>query len=422
VLPRIFIKAIRVVRTPLVREAPFQPQVLATGSPLVEGLAGAPVLGGLVLTRARTEPTVINALATPKGEPVLAHWQVGLGQVAAFTSDARADEWASRWVDWPGYSQFWTRMARTLSRPTTAGPYELRMLRRDDAFVLRLEAIDEQGRPIDYLRVPASLFDDEGRSREVRLGQVGPGVYEAVVEGAAGGQVVAVVRPSLGDEQLPPVVGGMAIAEGEEFRRLRSNEALLRDIAATTGGRVLDLARPGEANLFDRANVPARITSVPIFLPLMLLTLALFVLDVATRRVAWDRFVSKEFGADFRRAAAEATRSRADEARRALAGLRAGKPEREEPPARSPALGEAAAADLIAQARERRAREEHERLRKLREDAIGQSARAPREPTPPPAAHQEPRAAPPPAEEGAAGLLAAKRRARERFERGEEDT
>lgn len=415
VLPRIFIKAIRVVRTPLVRESPFVPRVLPTGSPLVEGLDDPPVLGGLVLTRARTEPTIVNAMVTPKGEPVLAHWQVGLGQVAAFTSDARADQWAQRWADWPGYRLFWTRLARTLSRPTSAGPYELRMLPRDDGLVLRLEAVDERGAPIDYLRVPASVYDEEGRSREVQLSQVAPGVYEARVRQLESGQIVAVVRPRLGARQLPPVVGGMTIARGEEYRTLRSNEPLLRDLAEATGGRVLDLADPRGADLFDRAGVPPRITSVPVFLPLMLLTLGLFVLDVATRRIAWDRFVSKEFGADLRRAAAEATRSRGEQAGRAIAGLKAGRPRPEEPAASARTFGEESAADLVAQARERRAREEAERLRRLREEMMSVGAAGSRKPAP---VEEEPREpAPAGEEEGAGGLLAAKRRARERFER-----
>lgn len=414
VLPRIFIKAIRVVRTPLVREIPFVPRVLATGSPLVEGLSDPPPLGGLVLTRARAEPTVVNAMVSPKGEPVLAHWQVGLGQVAAFTSDARADEWASRWVDTTLYQEFWTRLVRTLSRPTTAGPYELRMLPRDDGLVLRLEAIDERGAPIDYLRVPATLYGDSGEATEIRLGQVAPGVYEARVDGVDGGQVVAVVRPSLGQERLPPVVGGMTLAGGEEFRSLRSNEPLLAEIAETTGGRVLDLAAPEAADLFDRSGIPPRITSVPIFLPLMLATLALFVLDVATRRVAWDRFVSREFGVDLRRVAAEATRGRGEQAERALQGLRGGRAERERPGPQAPSLGEESAVDLIAQARERRAREEADRLRKLREEML-ERREVPKAEQRPPAPIEQKGAEP--AEDGATGLLAAKRRARERFER-----
>lgn len=441
VLPRIFIKAIRVVRTPMVREAPFVPVVLPTGSTLVEGLTAGgaiPPLGGLVLTQARDDPTISTAMVTSKGEPVLAHWQVGLGQVAAFTSDARGDAWASRWARWSGYGEFWTRLARTLARPTTAGPYELRLERDGETLVLRLEAADERGEPIDYLSVPASVYTEDGVGREIRLAQVAPGVYEARVSAVEPGQVVAVVRPRLGDEALPPVVGGTTIASGAEFRSLRSNDTLLRELAETTGGRVLDLAFPERAGLFERGSVPPRVTSTPIFLPLMVLTLGLFLLDVATRRVAWDRFVSREFGVNLRQAAAEATRERGEQAGRTLAGLRARGVSGAEasapgtgtgggasagsgaghsgPRGGTPApLGDAAAQRLILEARERRERDETERLRKIREAMLGAGAgNAGRRDAPPQQADAPPRDDP--QETGTGGLLAAKRRARERLE------
>ncbi len=422
VLPRIFLKAIRIVRTPLVREAPFVPRVLATGSPMVEGLEGMPSLGGLVLTQARVEPTITTAMVTAEGEPVLAHWQVGLGQVAAFTSDARGDAWATMWTKWPGYAEFWTGLARTLSRPTSPGPYELRMTTEGDGLVLRLEAADDDGEPIDYLSVPATVYDESGTGREVRLAQVAPGLYEKRVDAVDPGQVVVVVRPKLGQQALPPVVGGMTIASGTEFRRLRSSEGLLREIAGATGGRVLDLEQPESAAIFDRGDVPPRLTSIPIFVPLMLLTLGLFVLDVATRRVAWDRFVSREFGADLRRSAAEATRDRGEQAGRALAGLKAHTAEAEGEPqgVRSGRFGEHSAETVIAQARERRAREESERLRKLREEMLRGSS-ASEALSSPPADETKPAKTADDQETGTGGLLAARRRARERAQ-GHEET
>lgn len=427
VLPRIFIRAIRMVRTPMVREAPFVPRVLPTGSPLVEGLQGVPLLGGLSLTRPRTDPTVTTSMVTGQGEPVLASWQVGLGQVAAFTSDARADNWASAWVAWPGYREFWTRAARTLARPTAAGPYELRLRREGEDLLVRLEAADDAGQPIDYLTVPATIYGEGGEPRDIALAQVASGVYEARIENPAPGQLVAVVRPRLGQEALPPAVGGTTIPAGAEFRRLRSDEALLARIAAATGGRVLGGGPPEDWGLFDRSDLPPRVTATPIFLPLMLLTLFLFWLDVATRRVAWDRFVSREFGVDLAKAAAEATRERGEQAGRALAGLKAGRrgndrqAEAPVPTAGASAPFDDQAADrVVAAARERRAREEAERLRKLREEMLGSGGKqAPPEPPPTPAQPREQK----PADEdvGPGGLLAAKRRARERFEQDREE-
>ncbi len=435
-LPRIFVRAIRVVRTPLVRESPFVPRVLSTGSPLVEGLDASgrvPALGGLSLTRARTDPTITTAMVTNQGEPVLAHWQVGLGQVAVFTSDARGDNWASLWASWPGYGEFWTGLVRNLSRPTAAGPYELQMVREGDGLVLRLDAAEENGEPVNYLSVSATVYDDRGDAREVTLAQVAPGIYETRLDRPEPGQVVAVVRPRLGQEALPPVVGGTTIPAGAEFRRLRSDGALLERLADITGGRMLDLAQPTAWGVFDRAGVPPRVTMTPVFVPLMLLALGLFVLDVATRRVAWDRFVSREFGVDLRKAAAEATRERGEEAGRALSGLKAGRDSasdvgtgRGTPGPEQGGLGEQSAARVIAEARQRRAREEAERLRKLREEMLGTSGAkgtgSNRGRTPEAPGEKEHDLPQKQGDSSTGGLLAAKRRAQERFEQPDDET
>src|SRR5690606_19354490 len=118
-LPRFFLKAVKIVRTPLLRNEPFNPVLLPAPSPLTAGLGNPPALGGLVLTQRRPEPTITYAMQTPAGEPLLAHWTVELGQVAAFTSDANPAGWARDWIDWPGYRQMWTQAARTLARPST---------------------------------------------------------------------------------------------------------------------------------------------------------------------------------------------------------------------------------------------------------------------------------------------------------------
>ena len=71
VLPQIFLKAVRVVRQPMIREDTFAP-VMLPGSELTAGLGSPPELAGLVLTQARDEPTITYAMLHPAGEPLLA--------------------------------------------------------------------------------------------------------------------------------------------------------------------------------------------------------------------------------------------------------------------------------------------------------------------------------------------------------------
>lgn len=398
-LPRVFLKIVRVVRSPLVREVPFDPVIPPTGSPLLIGIDSPPALGGLTLTQTRDEPNVVNAMLTPDGEPVLAHWTAELGQVAAFTSDAH--RWARAWLDWPGYRTFWSQTVRTLSRAAAGRLLQADTRASAGQLLLRLDAADDAGKPLDQLDVPATVYSPSGAKREIRLSQTGPGLYEAAIPADEPGSYISVIKPRSIDRRLNPVITGASISSGAEYQRLESNTALLEQIARETGGRILDLSQPQDAAIFDRAGVtPSRALS-PLWRALLIWTLIVLLLDIGTRRIAWDRWISRELGADVRRAAEDAVRERGAEAQRTLAGLR-GRRTTPEPAAASLSLGDDDAKRLAKAAADRR------RAQQLAElNAASQ---------PPPAAPSDASSPAPTEPEDESGLRAAKRRARERFE------
>lgn len=439
-LPRVFVRAVRVVRKPMIREQPFTP-VLAQPSPMTDGLGQPPPLGGLVLTQRRDEPTITTAMTTPLGEPVLAHWPVELGRVVAFTSDAHGN-WSRAWLAWPGYRRLWTNILRLAARAEGQSQYELFTEIRDGQMRVRLEAFDGRGGTLDLLDVPASIYAPAGERLETRLTQVGPGAYEATVPAADSGSYIAIIKPSLGGTRLSPVVGGATAPIGPEYRALSSNVSLLADIAERTGGRVLDLQDPGAIDLFDRTGVEPRRALVPAWRPLLFITLIVLLLDIATRRIAWDRLLSAEYGARSRAEARE-ERARAKGVARSMQGLRAasGKLRGQSTPAAPISEAEAAAI----------ARKEAERQRAARLDAVRTARARTREQAKPDAGRPQPPPAPgaaspappvgtkperrekkpephktkptgaelptPPGEaKEESGLLAAKRRARQRFE------
>jgi Ca-activated chloride channel homolog len=426
-LPRFFLRAVRVIRQPMIREGRFEPAILPTPSPLTAGLSEAPPLFGLVLTQPRPEPTIIYAIAATETEPLLAHWAVGLGQVAAWTSDA--SDWARDWLDHPAYSQLWMQVARTIARPAMGGNSELTTEVAGDQLRIRLDAADDSGRPLDLLTVPATIYPPGGgEPLRLTLSQTGPGTYEAQAPALESGTYVVTAQPRQGSQSLPPVFGGASRAAGVEFRRLEASPALLERIAALTGGRTLALSAATASNLFDRRGIVPTEARSPLWRPLLLWTLLVLLLDVATRRVAWDRFVSREFGVELRKSAAEAIRDRSEQASRTIEGLRGGIRRPETPPAM--ALSDEDA-QRIAEAEAQRRRENRlaamAALRKAQADDRRAAAIDPIRPpsrSAPPATTGEPsregdRVAP--VEPGTEGLLAAKRRARERLDQDPQD-
>ncbi len=411
-LPRIFIKAIRVVNRPLIRLSPFEPVLRPTGSPLTAGVpANWPTLRGLVLTQPREEPTITYAAVTPSGEPLLAHWNVGLGQVAAFTSDAH--NWARDWIGWSGYRQLWAQIARSIARPTAGRGQEMITEVVGDELRIRLQATTEDGQPLDLLSVPGLVYPPGGSEpRRVRLSQTGPGVYEGSAPAEGSGSYVVVLTPKRGATSLPPVVGGASRQVGEEFRRLRSNVGLLQRIAEITGGRVLSFEDAEEANLFDRSRLEPRQAATPLWRTLLVWAIVVFLLDVGTRRVAWDRLLTREIAADVRTHAAEALARRGEAAAATVGRLRGTRARGSDPRAeRTPLHASQAARPEPPRPAKREEATEQDQRASVRRALRATQGRAP--------GPQEAEQAPEPTERdgGSSSLLAAKKRARERLEK-----
>lgn len=415
-LPRIFLRAVRIVRSPLIRETPFTPVPISPGSPVLEGLGTLPPLGGLVLTQPRAEPTVVSVLVAPSragtiggGEPVLSYWSAGLGRVAAFTSDAH--RWAAGWVASSEgvYAGFWTQLVRTVARPPTSRTQILTLDAAGDRITARLEATSDDGRPLDLLDVPASIYSPSGRRLDLRLQQIGPGQYEAASPAGAAsdpGVYVVTLAPRQGTRALAPVIGGVSRPTGPEFRRLTSDRAALERIAAASGGRVLSLSDPSAADLFSRVGVEPAQSRTSLWRLLAIWAIAVMLLDVATRRVAWDRLLSRQFGTDVKRRAAEAVQERGGKAEVAVRRLRDRDEQTTIAAASQPTPGPLTDADALAIARA-----EQVRRKAAREDAR-RAAAAPGPAAPivqvkPPMGSDD---------TDTGGLLAAKRRARQKMD------
>jgi Ca-activated chloride channel family protein len=285
-LPRILVDAVQVVNKPLIKEVPFEPMVHASGAALGVRAQDAPVLGGLVITAVKPSPLVTLELSHPDGEPLLAHWQAGLGRAAAFTSDAEG-HWSSRWLAWPEFQAFWTQIARAIARPPGEPNAELFVTPEDGAIRMVLDTSASPDNADEYLQVDGTVYTPSGEARSVRLRQIGPGLYEGAVQTNEAGNYIVVVSPRRGERRLAPVIGGVTRPTGSEYRRYRSNLALLGELVEVTGGRRLAVEAPDEAALFDRSALPRSMSSLPAWPMLLWAALGLMLLDVACRRIAW---------------------------------------------------------------------------------------------------------------------------------------
>ncbi|MBX3732782.1 MAG: hypothetical protein KF791_09315 [Verrucomicrobiae bacterium] len=282
-LPQIFIKETAVILKSAIFEDPFQPQV-AVSTELVRGIGAQeyPMLRGYVATSPK--PRAEIPLLTDKGDPLLAHWQYGLGRAVAFTSDARP-KWSQDWMGWAQYRQFWSQVVNWALRRVDASEFNTEVTVEGGEGIIGVEALDPEGNFRNFLNLQAAVVSPRGERVLVPLKQTGPGHYEATFPTREVGAYLVNLMEWRDGQVVGSQVVGTSVNYSPEFNETAPNLPFLRRLAELGGGRLLN---PDLEN-------PYRINRVKTFQPrdlweaLLKLLVVLFVLDVAIRRVDVDR-------------------------------------------------------------------------------------------------------------------------------------
>lgn len=284
IIPQVFIKETAIVLKTAIDEEPFQPQVMQN-SEVIRGidLAGAPPLLGYVVTMPK--PRAETPLWTGKGDPLLAHWQYGLGRAVAFTSDARA-KWAQQWLAWGDYQRFWRQIVQWSLRRVINPDYTTEVAVQQGRGQLSVEAVDPQGNQLNFLELQAVVMSPKGGRELLTLRQTGAGRYEASFEMREPGAYLMNLQQLESNEVRAAQTLGASLNYSPELDTRGPNINLLRRIAGITGGIELT---PG-----DPDDDPFAHNRRPTFQPhelwqaLLQLAVLLFVVDVGVRRLQLD--------------------------------------------------------------------------------------------------------------------------------------
>ncbi len=284
-LPQIFIKETAVILKSAIYEEPFKPQVRSI-SEVIRGISATeyPALLGYVATtpKARAE----TPLWSDKGDPLLAHWQYGLGRAVAFTSDAKA-KWGRLWLGWDKYRQFWSQIGQWSLRRLENADFTTEVSVDKGEGLIDVESVDEQGNYRNFLNLQAAVVGPKGERQTVRLEQTGPGHYE----GHFPTKEVGAYLLNLMDVKDGQVRGSQAVGASvnysPEFNASEPNLNLLRRLAESGSGKILDRSVPA-LNPFSHDR---RKTFQPrdLWERLIELAILLFIIDVGVRRIQLDR-------------------------------------------------------------------------------------------------------------------------------------
>jgi uncharacterized membrane protein len=277
-LPQIFAtETIKVAQSSLVEE-PFAAVQVAQNA-ITDGIdwKQSPLLLGYNATKPK--PTSYLLLATERGEPLLATWRYGLGQTAAFTSDAKS-RWASEWLTWQGYGKFWAQFVRGMMRRGEHSTFQITTHESGDKLTLKIDAVAQDGNFLNELPLTIRSAISGGATKSVDAQQDAPGSYTATLDLPPKGTTVI----SAGSAQVPggETFLGYTRSYPAEFLTTDTNEPFLRQLAESGGGKFA----PSSDDIFAR---PKQTTSRRLDLTDYFLSLALllFPLDIWLRRRTW---------------------------------------------------------------------------------------------------------------------------------------
>lgn len=330
-LPEIFIQEATMVSRSLIVEGDFAPQVApGSGGPLA-GFDALPPLRGYILCvpRGGLAQTPVSVRNKEGVDPIYSYWNYGLGRSIAFAGDLTG-RWGAEWTGWNRFRAFWEQSMRWVMRP--AMPQDVSVATRVDGDRAFIDVETREQSATGFAaetRAEARLVSPDGKVRDLPLRQVGPGRFTAEFDADQAGAYLANVAfaragASGGDGRSGSVQAAVSVPYPAEYRATRDNSALLRSVAERTGGRVLRLADAKTWELFDRSDLGASRTARALWQLAAILAAVLILVDVAWRRIAFDRRDAAELAARVTGGAASAGTGGVDALRRARQGAAGG--------------------------------------------------------------------------------------------------
>ncbi|MGE5225033.1 MAG: glutamine amidotransferase, partial [Omnitrophica WOR_2 bacterium] len=303
-IPSIFTEETTLATRAYLVEDPFYPK-LSAASPILDSIQQIPQLLGYVGTSAK--PAAETILVSPKGDPILAAWQYGLGKAVAFTSDATG-HWAKDWVGWKLFPTFWSQAVRYTMREPSQYPLDVQVSLQGENAHLTVDAFQrpEPGAPanalpyLDHYALEAKILAPGGQAADVLLNQTAPGRYEGDFQpGDQGAYLIQITGRSSnpaassnsGDVEA---TAGWVLSYSPEYQDTGSNPGALVQIAQVSGGKV---ASGDPSQVFEHTLVSQKAPQ-PIWPWLLALAAILLPFDIGVRRLVitrseFQRFIGK---------------------------------------------------------------------------------------------------------------------------------
>ena len=275
-IPRIFAQEVFLSSNTYLIHEDFTPIVTSNDAIIRDVVAdGLPELKGYVATTPKERS--IQLLQSHYGDPILCHWQYGLGKTVVWTSDV-SGEWSGNYSGWENTQLLWHNIIQYVTQDMgMEGAYvEVKQngSRSEIHYTTENYSADTT--------VSAIVFDDEGNAVDVELDPVKPGEYIASIDTAGTGVYTINVQQKDGEE----IVSSMNTAAINQYSleyRFYPDNTLMEEYVASVGGRII--LEPEEVFASQPEHVKSRWNLSTI---LLVMAAVWFLWDIAVRRFHLD--------------------------------------------------------------------------------------------------------------------------------------
>ncbi|NLV57330.1 MAG: VWA domain-containing protein [Clostridiales bacterium] len=279
-LPKIFTKETFLAGGSYVQNREFTPVITESSS--MTAFDGFPKLQGYLTAMEKSLATV--SLVTDQEDPLLAWWPYGAGTVVSWASDSEG-AWTQDFLMWKdGPAFFGGLVVKTLAKEAKDGTLEVDVKNGSASIRYTLP----EGTTVDPgIKTQATVLQPDGTEMLVELTQTEAGVFEGTFMAEGQGAYALRVEQEQEGATLRIKEGGTVVSFSEEYDlRSQSAEGVLEQLTQVSGGRMLNADDPLLSTQHRPASARRQITTL-----LCILTLILFLMDIALRRLSWEAAV-----------------------------------------------------------------------------------------------------------------------------------
>ena len=236
---------------------------------------GCPAFLGYVAATAKQAADVI--LESDREDPVLSTWQYGLGRTVAWNSDGN-NEWTARYAAWDNYPMLWSNIINYVISDSELGEDDLEVAKEGNTASITYQTKDYD----KDTKVKAVVTDENGNAKEVSLEALKPGVFGTDLDVSEVGVYSVSIRKMSGEEIVKNYNTAYANQYSAEYQFTDSDTDLASFVRQAAGQEITLSDNVWKQN---QNTVKSRVS---LTVPLLVLAIFLFLLDIIIRRFSID--------------------------------------------------------------------------------------------------------------------------------------